>query len=96
MNYGEFKTPIGVVETLKQGSDITLVSYGSTLRLIQQAAKELLEVGIDCEIIDLQSLLPFDVNQDVVKSISKTNRLLVIDEDVPGGRRILVIKYWLV
>lgn len=84
-NLGEFKTPIGVVETIKEGSDITLVSYGSTLRLVEQATKELLEVGIDCEIIDIQSLLPFDVKQDIVKSIIKTNRLLVIDEDVPGG-----------
>ncbi|WP_426092329.1 alpha-ketoacid dehydrogenase subunit alpha/beta [Flavobacterium sp. DSR3-2] len=92
MNYGEFKTPIGVVETLKQGSDITLVSYGSTLRLVQQAAKELLEVGIDCEIIDLQSLLPFDIKQDVVKSIAKTNRLLVIDEDVPGGASAYILQ----
>ena len=84
-NLGDFKTPIGVVETLKSGSDITLVSYGSTLRLVTQAAKELLEVGIDAEVIDVQSLLPFDLNQDIVKSIAKTNRLLVIDEDVPGG-----------
>jgi pyruvate/2-oxoglutarate/acetoin dehydrogenase E1 component len=61
LNYGEFKTPIGVVETMKEGADITLVSYGSTLRLIEQAAQELLEVGIDCEIIDVQSLLPFDI-----------------------------------
>lgn len=92
LNYGEFKTPIGVVETLKEGTDITLVSYGSTLRLVQQAAKELLEVGIDCEIIDLQSLLPFDINQDVVKSIAKTNRLLVIDEDVPGGASAYILQ----
>ena len=84
-NLGEFKTPIGVVETIKEGSDITIVSYGSTLRIIEQAAKELLEVGIDVEIIDAQSLLPFDVNHDCVKSIAKTNRLLVVDEDVPGG-----------
>lgn len=92
LNYGEFKTPIGVVETLKEGTDITLVSYGSTLRLVQQAAKELLEVGIDCEVIDLQSLLPFDINQDVVKSIAKTNRLLVIDEDVPGGASAYILQ----
>ncbi len=84
-NLGEFKTPIGVVETIKEGSDITIVSYGSTLRIIEQAAKELLEVGINVEIIDAQSLLPFDVNHDCVKSIAKTNRLLVVDEDVPGG-----------
>ncbi len=84
-NLGEFKTPIGVVETIKTGTDITIVSYGSTLRIIEQAAKELQENGIDVEIIDAQSLLPFDINHDCVKSIMKTNRLLVIDEDVPGG-----------
>ena len=84
-NLGDFKTPIGVVETLKTGTDITLVSYGSTLRLVNQAAKELLEVGIDAEVIDVQSLLPFDLNHDTVKSIAKTNRLMIIDEDVPGG-----------
>jgi pyruvate/2-oxoglutarate/acetoin dehydrogenase E1 component len=92
LNYGEFRTPIGVVETLKEGADITLVSYGSTLRLVEQAAKELLEIGIDCEIIDLQSLLPFDVNQDIVKSIAKTNRLLVIDEDLPGGASAYILQ----
>ena len=84
-NLGEFKTPIGVVETLREGTDITIVSYGSTLRIIEQAAKELSEIGIDVEIIDAQSLLPFDLRQDCVKSIAKTNRLLVVDEDVPGG-----------
>jgi pyruvate/2-oxoglutarate/acetoin dehydrogenase E1 component/TPP-dependent pyruvate/acetoin dehydrogenase alpha subunit len=84
-NLGDFKTPIGVIETIKTGTDITVVSYGSTLRIVEQAAKELLEVGIDIEIIDAQSLLPFDCNHDVVKSIMKTNRLLVVDEDVPGG-----------
>jgi pyruvate/2-oxoglutarate/acetoin dehydrogenase E1 component/TPP-dependent pyruvate/acetoin dehydrogenase alpha subunit len=92
LNYGEFKTPIGVVETIKKGTDITLVSYGSTLRLVEEAAKELLEVGIDCEIIDIQSLLPFDVNHDIVKSIAKTNRLLVIDEDVPGGASAYILQ----
>ena len=92
LNYGEFKTPIGVVETLKDGSDITLVSYGSTLRLVQQAAKELMEIGIDCEVIDIQSLLPFDKNHDIVKSVIKTNRLLVIDEDVPGGASAFILQ----
>lgn len=85
INIGEFKTPLGVVETIKEGSDITLVSYGSTLRLVQQAARELQEVGIDAEIIDVQSLLPFDLNHDIVKSVEKTNRLMIIDEDVSGG-----------
>jgi pyruvate/2-oxoglutarate/acetoin dehydrogenase E1 component/TPP-dependent pyruvate/acetoin dehydrogenase alpha subunit len=91
-NLGEFRTPLGVVETLKEGKDITLVSYGSTLRLVEQAAKELLEVGIDAEIIDVQSLLPFDVNHDIVKSVAKTNRLLVIDEDVPGGASAFILQ----
>ncbi|KFF05652.1 alpha-ketoacid dehydrogenase subunit alpha/beta [Flavobacterium reichenbachii] len=92
LNFGEFKTPIGVIETLKQGADITLVSYGSTLRLVQQAANELLDLGIDCEVIDIQSLLPFDINKDIVKSIAKTNRLLVIDEDVPGGASAYILQ----
>ncbi len=84
-NLEEIRTPIGVVETIKEGTDITVVSYGSTLRLVEQAAKELLTVGINVEVIDAQSLLPFDINHDTVKSIAKTNRLLVVDEDVPGG-----------
>jgi pyruvate/2-oxoglutarate/acetoin dehydrogenase E1 component/TPP-dependent pyruvate/acetoin dehydrogenase alpha subunit len=91
-NLAEFKTPIGVVETIKSGTDITLVSYGSTLRLVEQAAKELQEIGIDCEIIDVQSLLPFDVQHDIVKSLEKTNRLLVIDEDVPGGASAYILQ----
>ncbi len=84
-NLGDLCTPIGVVETLKTGTDITLVSYGSTLRIVEQAAEELKEVGIDAEVIDAQTLLPFDIDHEVVKSVQKTNRLLVIDEDVPGG-----------
>ncbi|MCC9043265.1 transketolase [Myroides sp. M-43] len=91
-NIGQFKTPIGIVETIKEGKDITVVSYGSTLRVIEQAAKELLEVGIDVEIIDAQSLLPFDLNHDIVKSLAKTNRLLVIDEDVPGGASAYILQ----
>ncbi len=84
-NLGEFCTPIGKVETIKEGTDITLVSYGSTLRIVEKAAKELLEVGIDAEVIDAQTLLPFDIEKDVLESVKKTSRLLVIDEDVPGG-----------
>ncbi|MBW3519689.1 thiamine pyrophosphate-dependent enzyme [Flavobacterium sp. NKUCC04_CG] len=84
-NLGEFKTPIGVVETMKEGKDITVVSYGSTLRVIEQAAAELLELGIEVELIDCQSLLPFDITHQVAASLKKTNRLLVVDEDVPGG-----------
>lgn len=84
-NLGAIRTPIGVVETIKEGTDITIVSYGSTLRIVEQVAKELLEVDINAELIDAQTLLPFDINHDTIKSIKKTNRLLVIDEDVPGG-----------
>ncbi|MGG6231630.1 alpha-ketoacid dehydrogenase subunit alpha/beta [Tenacibaculum sp. SDUM215027] len=84
-NLGDFKTPIGVVETIKEGTDITILSYGSTIRIVEEAAKELAQVGIDVEIVDAQSLLPFDINHDTVKSVAKTNRLLVVDEDVPGG-----------
>jgi len=91
-NLGEFKTPIGVVETLKEGADITLVSYGSTLRIVEETAKELAQVGIDAEVIDIQSLLPFDINHDIVKSVQKTNRLLVIDEDVPGGASAYILQ----
>lgn len=85
VNLGEFTTPIGVVETVKKGNDISILSYGSTLRLVEDAVKELAQVGIDAEIIDAQSLMPFDLNHDVLKSIQKTNRLLIVDEDVPGG-----------
>ncbi len=91
-NIGEFTTPIGVVETVKEGTDLTIVSYGSTLRIVEQAAKELMEIGIDVEIIDAQSLLPFDKNHDCVKSLQKTNRLLVVDEDVPGGASAYILQ----
>src|SRR5690606_18394408 len=91
-NLGEFNTPIGVVETINEGSDITLVSYGSTLRLVEQAANELESFGISAEVIDIQSLLPFDINHDIVKSVAKTNRLLVIDEDVPGGASAYILQ----
>jgi len=91
-NLGDFKTPIGVVETVKEGEDITLVSYGSTLRIVEEVAKELMEVGINAEVIDVQSLLPFDLNHDIVKSVAKTNRLLVIDEDVPGGASAYIMQ----
>ncbi|MDG1961523.1 MAG: thiamine pyrophosphate-dependent enzyme [Flavobacteriaceae bacterium] len=84
-NYGQFRTPIGVVETLVSGSDMTVVSYGSTLRMVVEVAHELQDQDIHVEVIDAQSLLPFDMAHDVVKSLQKTNRLLIVDEDVPGG-----------
>ncbi|MFL3660712.1 MAG: thiamine pyrophosphate-dependent enzyme [Polaribacter sp.] len=91
-NLGEFKTPIGLVETVREGTDITIVSYGSTLRIVEETAKELQQIGISIEIIDAQSLLPFDLNSDCVKSLLKTNKLLVIDEDVPGGASAYILQ----
>jgi pyruvate/2-oxoglutarate/acetoin dehydrogenase E1 component len=91
-NYGDFCTPIGIVETIKSGSDITVVSYGSTLRLVEQAAKLLDSKNISCEIIDIQSLLPFDIKHDIVKSLEKTNRLLIVDEDVSGGASAFILQ----
>lgn len=93
INLGEFKTPIGVVETVQEGSDITVLSYGSTLRIVMEVAKELQSVGIQIEVIDAQSLLPFDLNHDVVKSIKKTNRFIVIDEDMPGGASAYLLNH---
>jgi len=90
-NLGEFKVPIGVTETLREGKDITLVSYGSTLRLVREAAEELARLGIDSEVIDIQSLYPFDTPQDIVKSLKKTNKLAVIDEDVSGGATAYIL-----
>ena len=84
-NLGELRTPIGKVEVVKEGSDITVLSYGSTFRIVMQAAKELQVVGIDAEVIDAQSLLPFDLDHRLVESLKKTNRLIIVDEDVPGG-----------
>ena len=92
-NLSALRTPIGVVETVKEGSDITLVSYGSTLRIVEEAAKELQQVGVDAEVIDVQSLLPLDIAHDLVKSVAKTNRLLVIDEDVPGGASAYILSH---
>jgi pyruvate/2-oxoglutarate/acetoin dehydrogenase E1 component/TPP-dependent pyruvate/acetoin dehydrogenase alpha subunit len=90
-NLGKFRTALGKVETLREGTDITLVSYGSTLRLVDQAATELERVGISVEIIDVQSLLPFDLDHEILESVKKTNRLLVIDEDVPGGASAYIL-----
>jgi pyruvate/2-oxoglutarate/acetoin dehydrogenase E1 component/TPP-dependent pyruvate/acetoin dehydrogenase alpha subunit len=92
LNLGEYKTPIGVVETIKEGTDLTVVSYGSTLRIVEEVAKELQQVSINIEIIDAQSLLPFDLNHDCVKSLAKTNKLLIIDEDVPGGASAYILQ----
>jgi len=84
-NPGEYTVPVGEVEITKEGNDVTLVTYGSTWRIVSEAAEELEKLGINAEVIDVQSLLPFDVKHDIAKSIQKTNRLVIIDEDVPGG-----------
>jgi pyruvate/2-oxoglutarate/acetoin dehydrogenase E1 component/TPP-dependent pyruvate/acetoin dehydrogenase alpha subunit len=84
-NLAEIRTPVGVPEVIRQGGDVTVVTYGSTCRVAMDAANELSKVGIEIELVDVQSLLPFDVNHQIVESVKKTNRVLFLDEDVPGG-----------
>jgi 2-oxoisovalerate dehydrogenase E1 component len=84
-NIGEIRTPLGIPEILREGTDITLVTYGSMCRVVMDAATQLAETGISCEVIDVQSLLPFDLHGMIAKSLEKTNRILFADEDVPGG-----------
>ena len=92
LNYGEFKTPIGEIEVLKEGGDITLVSYGSTVNIVDKVASEIQNYNIDCEVIDVQSLIPFDLSKNISKSIIKTNRLMIIDEDIPGGGSSFILQ----
>ena len=84
-NLLEFTVPLGVPEIIKDGTDVTIVSYGSTLRIINDAAKTLENLGISCEIVDVQTLLPFDIHHKIIDSLKKTNRIVFVDEDVPGG-----------
>ncbi|MRJ10754.1 transketolase [Ornithobacterium rhinotracheale] len=91
-NLGEFKTPIGEVEITKEGKDVTILTYGSTWRIVTEAAKELTALGIDAEVIDVQSLIPFDISKQVNESLAKTNRLVVVDEDVPGGASAYILQ----
>jgi len=91
-NVGDFTIPLGKAEILRSGSDLTIVSYGSTLRLIEEAAEELMGLGINVEIIDPQTILPFDTEHLCVQSLQKTNKLLVIDEDVPGGGSAYILQ----
>src|SRR5690606_24942175 len=84
-NLLSFTVPLGIPEVLKEGEDITLVSYGSTLRIVMEAAEQLKTLKINCEVIDVQTLLPFDLNHSIGASLKKTSRILFIDEDVPGG-----------
>ena len=90
-NMGDFKIPIGKIETVKEGKDITVVSYGSTLKLVEDASKELEKLNIDCEIIDCQSLIPFDLDHEIKLSVEKTNRLLIVDEDFSAGASAYIL-----
>ncbi|RLJ72627.1 pyruvate/2-oxoglutarate/acetoin dehydrogenase E1 component [Pedobacter alluvionis] len=91
-NVGDFTVPLGKAEVLEEGTDITVISYGSSLRIVQEAAEELSLLGISVEIIDPQTLLPFDTTQVCVNSLAKTNKLLVVDEDVPGGASAYILQ----
>lgn len=91
-NFGEYKVPLGIPEILQEGSDITLVTYGSSVRVAQDAIKHLQKFNISVELIDLQTLLPFDVNHSIINSLQKTNRLVVLDEDVPGGASAYILQ----
>lgn len=92
VNVGEFTVPLGVAEVLEEGSDITVVSYGSSLRIVQEAAEELMAFDISVEIIDIQTLLPFDKTQVCANSLAKTNKLLIVDEDVPGSASAYILQ----
>lgn len=81
----EYRVALGIPEVIRQGEDVTIVSYGSTLRIVEDAAERLNRMGISCEIIDVQTLLPFDIHHQIMESLKKTSRLLLVDEDVPGG-----------
>jgi 2-oxoisovalerate dehydrogenase E1 component len=84
-NIGEFTVPLGIPEVLREGADITIVTYGACVRIVMDAAELLNKVGIDVEVIDVQSLLPFDIHHKILASLQKTSRILFVDEDVPGG-----------
>ncbi len=91
-NLGEFTVPVGQIEITKEGKDVTLVTYGSTWRIVMEAAAELEKVGISAEVIDVQSLIPFDLTNEIAESVKKTNRLVVIDEDVEGGTSAFILQ----
>lgn len=84
-NVGEFTIPLGVPDILKEGTDVTIVTYGSMCRIVMDAAEDLEQFGISCEVIDVQTLLPFDIHHSILESVKKTNRIVFADEDVPGG-----------
>lgn len=92
-NLESFTVPLGKPETLREGDDITIITYGSCCRIALDAAKQLAETGISAEVIDVQSLLPFDLEHDLIKSVKKTNRFLILDEDVPGGASAFIFQH---
>ncbi|HBH06118.1 MAG TPA: transketolase [Flavobacteriales bacterium] len=85
LNLGEYTVPVGKVDVIKEGTDLTIVSYGSLVRMVEEAAIRLSKLGISAEVIDIQTLIPFDLEHEIFESLNKTNRLLIVDEDVPGG-----------
>jgi 2-oxoisovalerate dehydrogenase E1 component len=91
-NIGEFTVPVGIPEMLKEGFDVTIVTYGSMCRIVMEAAEELEKVGISCEVIDVQTLLPFDIYELIVESLKKTNKIVFADEDVPGGATAFMLQ----
>ena len=91
-NLGEFTVPVGKIEITKSGTDATVVTYGSTWRIVMEAAEVLAKLGINIEVIDIQSLIPFDLSHEIVESLKKTNRLIVIDEDVDGGATAFILQ----
>ena len=91
-NIGEYTIPVGKIEVTKEGKDVTLVTYGSTWRLVMEAALELEKIGISAEVIDIQSLIPFDLSHEISESVKKTNRLVIIDEDVEGGASAFILQ----
>src|SRR5436309_2972749 len=90
-NVGEFTIPLGVTETIRRGSDVTLVTYGALCRIAMEAATDLANVGIETEVVDVQTLLPFDRDHSIAESVEKTGALLAVDEDVPGGTSAYIV-----
>ena len=90
-NIGDYTVQIGKVDKIKSGEDITVISYGSTLKIVEKASEELQKFNISCEIIDCQSLIPFDIEKEITESIKKTNRVLIIDEDFSGGASAYIL-----
>jgi pyruvate/2-oxoglutarate/acetoin dehydrogenase E1 component len=104
LNIGELAVPLGVPEVIRQGTDITVVTYGACCRIVMEAVEQLSKLGIDSEVIDVQSLLPFDLSGRILESLKKTSRILFVDEDVPGGTTAYMLQeviekqggyYWL-